>query len=131
MKMIVGQCDLCNWHTTTATDPGSIARAVAFHKSIAHGIKGKYNDPEYKRRMSRERYFRIVKGLSPAEVQKRMDQYDAAHPKEDAKVVHRREYQRKWRRDHKAKQNGTGAIPVALETCPFCHSRFYGVKGAV
>jgi hypothetical protein len=73
--MVRGSCDLCNWETQNI-NPAQVARNIAFHKSKVHGIKGRFATPEGKRIAARERYFRM-KGLSPKEIQKRMDEYNA------------------------------------------------------
>lgn len=63
---------------------------------------------------------------------------------------HRKKYQEWWRASHKlvpgtagaehaaraeewkpAAKNGNNAEPVALNECPFCHGRFYAVRGSV
>lgn len=88
---------------------------------------GASNDPEKKRRYGRMQYYKKI-GLSPREIEEKEAKYEATRRAVAPNGQLPPEHPVK-RREPTKRPAANNAEPMALKECPYCHSRFYGVRG--
>ena len=107
-KTVTGSCDICK-APIQAKDQGTFNQVLGFHKAKRHGV---HADAKARARG----YYYKKMGFSPEEIAHREAKFALANGEP---AVERKPYTRK----------ANDAEPIALKECPYCKSRFFGIKG--
>lgn len=139
--MITGKCGYqgCQYDIVPAKNQAQFNRNKGVHLRVAHGLKGAYQDPEYRNRMQRERVQRekgvpveapLLAGKWPMQTSV-VQTSGAAKTEEEIKSERRRQYGANYRRMQKLKKAqeasgssvGNGAVLKFI--CPDCGCRVW------